>query len=200
MFVFCLIRLWTDNRPTKCSILCRSNSSGTFISDFVSPFLWNLNLFIYIVVRYDYLLSLMCRMLDFRLRLMPLKFQLLLAYSRYIILVFISNCKQCFPDTDHFLYWSTPVVTDDLDRCLESRWFGEETSPHWRCQWHCMHPIFHIQDMLAIVQCNFYFNFSLVLQALSLVLLSAYYKFLGGFPVIAVAALLLYVGCYQVAF
>jgi hypothetical protein len=36
-----------------------------------------------------------------------------------------------------------------------------------------------------------------VLQALSLFLLSAYYKFLGGFPLVAVAALLLYVGCYQ---
>ncbi|KAJ7947605.1 D-xylose-proton symporter-like [Quillaja saponaria] len=36
--------------------------------------------------------------------------------------------------------------------------------------------------------------------ALSLVLLSAYYKFLGGFPVVAVAALLLYVGCYQISF
>ncbi|KAK4254928.1 hypothetical protein QN277_008000 [Acacia crassicarpa] len=36
--------------------------------------------------------------------------------------------------------------------------------------------------------------------ALSLVLLSAYYKFLGGFPVIAVGALLLYVGCYQISF
>ncbi|RZB79795.1 D-xylose-proton symporter-like 3, chloroplastic isoform B [Glycine soja] len=34
--------------------------------------------------------------------------------------------------------------------------------------------------------------------ALSLVLLSAYYKFLGGFPLVAVGALLLYVGCYQV--
>ncbi|KAF9665554.1 hypothetical protein SADUNF_Sadunf16G0135100 [Salix dunnii] len=33
--------------------------------------------------------------------------------------------------------------------------------------------------------------------ALSLFLLSAYYKFLGGFPLVAVAALLLYVGCYQ---
>lgn len=37
-----------------------------------------------------------------------------------------------------------------------------------------------------------------VIQALSLLLLSAYYKFLVGFPVVAVAALLLYVGCYQV--
>ncbi|GAU47975.1 hypothetical protein TSUD_87790 [Trifolium subterraneum] len=36
--------------------------------------------------------------------------------------------------------------------------------------------------------------------ALSLVLLSAYYKFLGGLPVVAVAALLLYVGCYQISF
>ncbi|RVW66139.1 D-xylose-proton symporter-like 3, chloroplastic [Vitis vinifera] len=36
--------------------------------------------------------------------------------------------------------------------------------------------------------------------ALSLLLLSAYYKFLGGFPVVAVAALLLYVGCYQISF
>ncbi|VFQ76673.1 unnamed protein product [Cuscuta campestris] len=36
--------------------------------------------------------------------------------------------------------------------------------------------------------------------ALSLFLLSAYYKFLGGFPLVAVAALLLYVGCYQVSF
>ncbi|KAJ4971422.1 hypothetical protein NE237_004521 [Protea cynaroides] len=36
--------------------------------------------------------------------------------------------------------------------------------------------------------------------ALSLFLLSAYYKFLGGFPVVAVAALLLYVGCYQISF
>ncbi|CAN1282691.1 D-xylose-proton symporter-like 3, chloroplastic [Linum perenne] len=35
---------------------------------------------------------------------------------------------------------------------------------------------------------------------LSLFLLSAYYKFLGGFPLVAVAALLLYVGCYQVSF
>ncbi|CAI8616631.1 unnamed protein product [Vicia faba] len=36
--------------------------------------------------------------------------------------------------------------------------------------------------------------------ALSLVLLSAYYKFLGGLPIVAVAALLLYVGCYQISF
>ncbi|KAJ6299597.1 hypothetical protein OIU76_020549 [Salix suchowensis] len=36
--------------------------------------------------------------------------------------------------------------------------------------------------------------------ALSLFLLSAYYKFLGGFPLVAVAALLLYVGCYQISF
>ncbi|XP_065878350.1 D-xylose-proton symporter-like 3, chloroplastic [Euphorbia lathyris] len=36
--------------------------------------------------------------------------------------------------------------------------------------------------------------------ALSLFLLSAYYKFLGGFPFVAVAALLLYVGCYQISF
>ncbi|GMN24065.1 hypothetical protein TIFTF001_000395 [Ficus carica] len=33
----------------------------------------------------------------------------------------------------------------------------------------------------------------------SLLLLSAYYKFLGGYPLIAVASLLLYVGCYQLA-
>lgn len=36
--------------------------------------------------------------------------------------------------------------------------------------------------------------------ALSLFLLSAYYKFLGGFPLVAVAALLLYVSCYQISF
>ncbi|XP_047975535.1 D-xylose-proton symporter-like 3, chloroplastic [Salvia hispanica] len=36
--------------------------------------------------------------------------------------------------------------------------------------------------------------------ALSLLLLSAYYKFLGGYPLLAVAALLLYVGCYQISF
>ncbi|XP_050203371.1 D-xylose-proton symporter-like 3, chloroplastic [Mercurialis annua] len=36
--------------------------------------------------------------------------------------------------------------------------------------------------------------------AFSLFLLSAYYKFLGGFPFVAVGALLLYVGCYQVSF
>lgn len=36
--------------------------------------------------------------------------------------------------------------------------------------------------------------------ALSLFLLSAYYKFLGGFPLVAVAGLLLYVGCYQISF
>ncbi|KAH7542409.1 hypothetical protein FEM48_Zijuj02G0070400 [Ziziphus jujuba var. spinosa] len=36
--------------------------------------------------------------------------------------------------------------------------------------------------------------------ALSLFLLSAYYKFLGGFPLIAVVSLLLYVGCYQISF
>lgn len=36
--------------------------------------------------------------------------------------------------------------------------------------------------------------------AISLVLLSAYYKFLGGLPIVAVAALLLYVGCYQISF
>ncbi|KAL8140326.1 hypothetical protein V2J09_006347 [Rumex salicifolius] len=36
--------------------------------------------------------------------------------------------------------------------------------------------------------------------ALSLFLLSAYYKFLGGLPSVAVAALLLYVGCYQISF
>ncbi|MFS7903375.1 putative major facilitator, sugar transporter, major facilitator superfamily [Helianthus anomalus] len=34
----------------------------------------------------------------------------------------------------------------------------------------------------------------------SLLLLSAYYKFLGGFPLVAVGALLLYVGCYQISF
>ncbi|GFZ19851.1 major facilitator superfamily protein [Actinidia rufa] len=36
--------------------------------------------------------------------------------------------------------------------------------------------------------------------ALSLFLLSAYYKVFGGFPFVAVAALLLYVGCYQISF
>lgn len=36
--------------------------------------------------------------------------------------------------------------------------------------------------------------------ALSLLFLSAYYKFLGGFPIVAVASLLLYVGCYQISF
>ncbi|XP_073291702.1 D-xylose-proton symporter-like 3, chloroplastic [Primulina huaijiensis] len=36
--------------------------------------------------------------------------------------------------------------------------------------------------------------------AFSLLLLSAYYQFLGGFPFVAVAALLLYVGCYQISF
>nr|XP_043609961.1 D-xylose-proton symporter-like 3, chloroplastic [Erigeron canadensis] len=35
---------------------------------------------------------------------------------------------------------------------------------------------------------------------LSLLLLTAYYKFLGEFPLIAVGALLLYVGCYQISF
>ncbi|XP_073140298.1 D-xylose-proton symporter-like 3, chloroplastic isoform X2 [Henckelia pumila] len=36
--------------------------------------------------------------------------------------------------------------------------------------------------------------------AFSLLLLSAYYQFLGEFPFVAVAALLLYVGCYQISF
>ncbi|KAI4368865.1 hypothetical protein MLD38_017373 [Melastoma candidum] len=36
--------------------------------------------------------------------------------------------------------------------------------------------------------------------ALSLFLLFSYYKFLGGLPYVAVAALLLYVGCYQISF
>lgn len=36
--------------------------------------------------------------------------------------------------------------------------------------------------------------------ALSLFLLAAYYKFLGSFPLVAVASLLLYVGCYQISF
>ncbi|XP_042482617.1 D-xylose-proton symporter-like 3, chloroplastic [Macadamia integrifolia] len=36
--------------------------------------------------------------------------------------------------------------------------------------------------------------------ALSLFLLFAYYRFLEGFPLVAVAALLLYVGCYQISF
>ncbi|XP_047310199.1 D-xylose-proton symporter-like 3, chloroplastic [Impatiens glandulifera] len=36
--------------------------------------------------------------------------------------------------------------------------------------------------------------------AISLFLLSAYYKFLGDFPFVAVGALLLYVGCYQISF
>lgn len=35
---------------------------------------------------------------------------------------------------------------------------------------------------------------------ISLLLLTAYYKFLGGFPLVAVGALLLYVGCYQISF
>lgn len=42
--------------------------------------------------------------------------------------------------------------------------------------------------------------FFCMFQALSLFLLSAYYKFLGSFPLVAVGALLLYVGCYQVCF
>ncbi|XP_044506718.1 solute carrier family 2, facilitated glucose transporter member 8-like [Mangifera indica] len=37
-------------------------------------------------------------------------------------------------------------------------------------------------------------------KALSLVLLSAYYKVLGGLSFVAVAALLLSVGCYQISF
>ncbi|XP_073024107.1 D-xylose-proton symporter-like 3, chloroplastic [Primulina eburnea] len=36
--------------------------------------------------------------------------------------------------------------------------------------------------------------------ATSLLLLSAYYQFLGEFPFVAVGALLLYVGCYQISF
>ncbi|KAK3018626.1 hypothetical protein RJ639_003495 [Escallonia herrerae] len=36
--------------------------------------------------------------------------------------------------------------------------------------------------------------------ALSLLFLSAYYKFLGEYPLVAVAAQLLYVGCYQISF
>jgi hypothetical protein len=36
------------------------------------------------------------------------------------------------------------------------------------------------------------------MQALSLFLLAAYYKILDGFPFVAVGALLLYVGAYQV--
>ncbi|XP_055812840.1 D-xylose-proton symporter-like 3, chloroplastic isoform X3 [Solanum dulcamara] len=36
--------------------------------------------------------------------------------------------------------------------------------------------------------------------ALSLFLLSAYYKFLGSYPLVAASALLLYVGCYQISF
>jgi hypothetical protein len=36
------------------------------------------------------------------------------------------------------------------------------------------------------------------MQALSLFLLAAYYKILNGFPFVAVGALLLYVGAYQV--
>ncbi|CAM8909942.1 unnamed protein product [Rhodiola kirilowii] len=36
--------------------------------------------------------------------------------------------------------------------------------------------------------------------AVSLLCLSAYYKFLGSFPLVAVASLLLYVGCYQISF
>ncbi|KAK6935808.1 Major facilitator, sugar transporter-like [Dillenia turbinata] len=36
--------------------------------------------------------------------------------------------------------------------------------------------------------------------AVSLFLLCAYYKFLAGIPLVAVAALLLYVGCYQISF
>lgn len=35
---------------------------------------------------------------------------------------------------------------------------------------------------------------------LSLFLLTAYYKFLGSFPLVAVGALLLYVGSYQVTY
>jgi MFS family permease len=38
------------------------------------------------------------------------------------------------------------------------------------------------------------------MQALSLFLLAAYYKILNNFPFVAVGALLLYVGAYQVSF
>lgn len=46
---------------------------------------------------------------------------------------------------------------------------------------------------------NTFVLYFFLLQTLSLFLLSAYYKFLGGFPLVAVGALLLYVGCYQVS-
>lgn len=60
--------------------------------------------------------------------------------------------------------------------------------------------IFVLCDILADKDDDARFNSSFfhLPQTLSLFLLSAYYKFLGGFPLVAVASLLLYVGCYQV--
>lgn len=60
--------------------------------------------------------------------------------------------------------------------------------------------IFVLCDVLADKDDDARFNssFFYLPQTLSLFLLSAYYKFLGGFPLVAVASLLLYVGCYQV--
>lgn len=60
--------------------------------------------------------------------------------------------------------------------------------------------IFVLCDILAHKDDDARFNssFFYLPQTLSLFLLSAYYKFLGGFPLVAVASLLLYVGCYQV--
>lgn len=60
--------------------------------------------------------------------------------------------------------------------------------------------IFVLCDILADKDDDARFNssFFYLPQTLSLFLLSAYYKFLGGFPLVAVASLLLYVGCYQV--
>jgi energy-converting hydrogenase Eha subunit E len=42
------------------------------------------------------------------------------------------------------------------------------------------------------------FFLNLEMQTIALLLLAAYYKILNGFPYVAVGALLLYVGSYQV--
>ena len=54
-------------------------------------------------------------------------------------------------------------------------------------------------DIIRFWKSNpFVFFFNLEMQTVALFLLAAYYKVLSGFPYVAVGALLLYVGCYQV--
>ncbi|KAF8395156.1 hypothetical protein HHK36_019097 [Tetracentron sinense] len=73
---------------------------------------------------------------------------------------------------------------------------------HFTQQKYCPFFMLCIFELLIVKEDDERFPFASILCVTFsfLALLASYYKFLGGYPIVAVAALLLYVGCYQISF